>query len=78
MAQLENALAVLVVLLLVAHIALWIRDIRIARREGSPRGELELWNYPLDQSRKMRFTVMAVVVLGALTLGTIGRIGDAM
>lgn len=78
MAQLENVLAVLMALLLVAHIGLWIRDVRIARREGMPRGEFELWKYPLDQSRKVRFTVMAVGVLSALTLGTLLRLGDGL
>jgi len=65
-------------LLFVAHIVLWIRDIRIARREGSPRGEFELWKYPLNQSRKVRFAIMALGVLSALVLGTLLRIGDGM
>ncbi len=73
MARLEVALTVSTVLLLIAHIVLWIRDVRIASREGLP-GDIELWRYPLDQSRKVRFPVMALGVASAFALAAVLRL----
>lgn len=51
----------------VLYLILWLRDVRITKRRGVPGPALELYRYPLDESRKIRFTVTVVFIACAIT-----------
>lgn len=69
-----DVLLALLLALIAIHIALWIRDVRIAARKQLPTTPLELWRYPLDESRKLRFTNTVLAALCAIALAIIGGI----
>lgn len=53
-------------LVYVMHLILWVRDVRIAKRKGLPGSALEMYRYPLDESRKMRFAVTVLYLSCAI------------